>query len=374
MVAPINVKIVGDSIGLQTALSDATRHVELFGGKVGADLPGWAGVAVDATKRIGEAVFNSGKAAKDAAAEEQIFSDAMHTLGVTSGEQEQAIRDSIAAAQDLAFSDSEAAKALLSLQTATKDTNATLDLFAIAQDIARVAGVDLGTAADAVAKAAAGEELSLKRMLPGLGETSDAHDAITKAAELAAGAADTYGTSSEASAIKAKNAFGELKEQVGAELGPALKDLWDSLQPIISDLLHLAGVVLPPVIDGISKVAEVVGKAFDVIGNFIDAIQRLMDKLRDLLGPIQDAIDKLGQIDLNPFNRANGIIGGRTIETQTATGRDVGAGNARTRGGEGGVVINVYGDPAVIESKITKALRDYTRRNGTGTVFAPGRS
>lgn len=375
MVAPIRVQIVGDTVGLQTALGDATHHVDLFGSKVGVDLPGWAGVAVDATKRVGAAVFSSGKAAKDAAAEETIFADAMATLGVTTAEQTAKVDDAILAAQKLAFADTETRKALLSLTTATGDSDKAIALLSASQDIARLAGVDLATAADAVAKAEAGQDTALRRMLPGLAETATAQDTITEASNLAAGAAEDYGKSSEAGTKKAKIAFSELKETVGAELGPALKDLWDSLQPIIVSMIEIASVVLPPVIKAIENVAGAIGVALDAIGRFIDAIQRLMDKLRDLLGPINDAIGKLKEIDLNPFNRAQGIIGGQAA-TQGASAGTFGTATSgdRNRAGKGGLTINVYGDPAVIEAKITKAIRDYTRRNGAGTIFAPGRT
>ena len=33
------------------------------------------------------------------------------------------------------------------------------------------------------------------------------------------------------------------------------------------------------------------------------------------------------------------------------------------------VQINIYGDPSVIEAKVTKALRDYARRNGRSAVL-----
>src|SRR5215831_17359702 len=131
MVAPINVKIVGDSTGLHTAVTDAGKTIDLFGGKLSTDLPGWAGVAVEATQKVGKAVFESGKAAKDAAAEEQIFADSMSAIADVTPESEQKIRDAIEASQKLAFTDSETAKAILSLTTATGDADAALDLLAV---------------------------------------------------------------------------------------------------------------------------------------------------------------------------------------------------------------------------------------------------
>jgi len=372
MVAPIDVRIVGDASGLNATLSAAGKDVSLFGDHLGISLPPKAALAVEATKKVAEIAVSTGKAAKDAAAEEKIFADAMAGLGVTTAEQTAKMDAAITASQKLAFTDTETRKALFAMQTATGDLDTSLALLTTAQDVARISGSSLGQAADAIAKAQAGQDTTLLRMIPGLEAGATATDTIANATRLAAGAADTYGESSSAAAAKARIGFSELQEEVGGALTPALENLGASLKPLIGSLLEIAATVLPPVLDLLSRMIDIVARVTGVIGDAVHAVQRLMDKLRELLGPIQDAIDKLGQIDLNPFNRAQGIIGGHTIQTETATARDVGT--ARTRGGEGGVVINVYGDPAVIEAKITKALRDYTRRNGIGTVFSPGRT
>jgi hypothetical protein len=370
MVAPIRVAIVGDAQGLKTTLGDASTHVDLFGKKVGVDLPGWAGVAVNATKKIGTAVFNSGKAAKDAAAEEAIFAESMAKLGVTTEEQTAKVDGAILASQKLAFEDTETRKALVSLTTATGDSDKAIDLLSKSQDIARLAGVDLATAADAVAKAEAGQDTTLRRMLPGLAETATAQDTITEASNLAAGAADKYGKSSAAGAKKAQIGFSELKETVGAQLGPALKDLGDSLRPIIKSLLELAATVLPPVIKGISVAAKAFAKVLDAINRVIEAIKKLMGWLKDLIAPITNVIDKLGKIDLNPFNRAKGIVEGQSASASSFAAPQQQA----AQGAKSGVTINIYGDPSVIEARVTSALRAYARRNGVAAVFSPDRN
>jgi len=373
MVAPIDVRIVGDASGLSASLHQAGKDVSLFGDHVGITLPPKVAFATEAAKKLAEITVNTGKAAKDAAAEEQIFADAMSAVGFESDYQAQAVDDAISASQRIAFTDTETRKAILSLQTATKDTTATLDLLTVAQDIARVSGTSLESAADAVAKAAAGEDLTLKRMLPGLGETASAQDTITKAMELSAGAAETYGESSSAAGLKAKIAFGELQEEVGGALTPSLEKLGAELKPLIASLLEIAATVLPPVLDLLSAMVSVVARVAGVIGDAIDAIQRLMDKLRDLMHPLDSAITKLKEIDLNPFREAQEIIGGQAAGSVAGVSAYA-TEQYRAGRNQGGLTINIYGDPAVIEAKVTKALRDYTRHNGAGSIFAPGRS
>lgn len=374
MVAPIDVRIVGNADGLNATLHEAGREVDVFGGKVGVQLPPKMALAVDATKFVAKGIVNVGKAGKDAAAEEQIFADAMAKLGISSDESAAKMDDAITASQKLAFTDTETRKALLSLATATGDADTAIQLLSTAQDVARVSGGTLEQSSDAVAKAFNGQDTQLKRMLPGLADGATSMDTIKNASDLAAGAADTYGKSSAAAGKKAQIAFGELKETVGGELSPALHELGAALRPLIKQLIEIAAVVLPPVLKLLSKMIEIAAKVAGAIGKITDAVGRLMDKLRALIEPIQKVIDKLGQIDLNPFNRAQGIIGGQTVQVAAASTRDATATPAVGTKTGGGVTVNIYGDPSVIEARVTSALRAYARRNGVTAVFSPDRN
>ena len=123
----------------------------------------------------------------------QLYSDA---TGVT-GDYTESINAAIDAGADKAFSDSEVREGLAGLITATGDADEANRLLAQAQDIARAAGVPLSQAADAVAKATAGQDTALRKLFPGMAKQSSAADTLTEATKLSAGAADDYSKSAE---------------------------------------------------------------------------------------------------------------------------------------------------------------------------------
>ena len=369
MVAPITVKINGDIKDLETAMGGASKHIKVFGQDVGVALPPKINLAVQATKGLAKVTKNVAGAAKDAAAEEKIFQDAMTNATGVSADHNAALDETIKASQRLAFTDTETRKALVALTTATGDAEVSTGLLTAAQDIARLAGVDLETASDAVAKAYAGQDTALMRMLPGLEQGATAQETIANATKLAEGASDSYAASSQAMGEKVKIAFGEVAETVGGLLGPALKDLGAALKPLLVNFGELASVILPPLLKLLEKFVTVAAKVVSAINRIVDAVQKLISKIRELLAPLTDAVNKLKEIDLNPFSNA---AGGGSTQMMTVGAR--GVDQQATRSGSGGVQINIYGDPSVIEARVTKALRDYARRNGIGAIFTPERT
>lgn len=369
MVAPITVKLNADSTGLSKGLAAGSKSIALFGQQVGVTLPPKLNLAVQGTKALLKVTKTVGTAAKDAAAEEQIFQQAMSNVTGESQDYNAALESTINASMKKAFTDTETRKALVALTTATGDSATATDLLTSAQDIARVAGVDLETAADAVAKAYAGQDTALLRMLPGLQQGTDAMGTIKNATDLAAGASDAYATSSQAAGDKARIAFSELAETIGGALGPALKDLGAALKPLLAALGQLASVILPPLLKLLGQFIETAARVASAITRIVEAVTRLISKIKELLGPLTDAIGKL-----KDFN----ILGGRSFNAPamaTAAAPAVGTRGLTAPAMQhgGGVTINIYGDPSVIEARVTKALRDYARRNGAGAVFTPER-
>lgn len=361
MVAPIKVTINGDTTGLNNALKEGSRSVSIFGNDLGVVLPPKLNLAVQATKKVVDITHKASSAARDAAAEEAIFADAMVAAGAAQGDWVAQTDEAIAASARLAFTDTETRKAIAALATATGDTEAALDLLTVAQDVARISGVDLEQAADAVAKAQNGQDAALRRMLPGLEKGATAQDTIKAATDLAAGAADNYARSSEAMGKKVRIAFGEIAETVGAALGPSLQELGRALKPLIQQFIQLASKILPPVLSLLSKLISIASKVVTAVNKITSAIGRLIDKIKKLLQPLQEAVNGLRNLDLNPFAAPSAAV---------AT---MGASTRASNSNRGPVTINIYGDPAVIEAKVIRAIRGYQARNGT-TAVTPGKT
>ena len=121
--------------------------------------------------------------------------------------------------------------------------------------MARFANVDLAVAADAVAKANAGQATALAKLLPGLDKGATATETIANAQKLAAGQADLYANSTEGMAARNADALGELGETIGQAVLPILDALLPALIPIIQALGNLVTAVLPVLIPLIKLLA-----------------------------------------------------------------------------------------------------------------------
>lgn len=362
------VSILGDTKGLEKALGSAGVDVKGFGG----DLLGVAGKATlvgGAVIAAGAAIGAMTMAAADDRAEQQKLAKVMGSVGELTDANTQKVNDAIAAGQDKAFSDTEQRNALQDLFTATMNTQASTELLAHAQDIARLSGVDLETAAKAVAKAHAGNDAALVKLIPGLMKGETAMQTLANASEMAAGQADLYAKSADGMNARAGDAFSELSETIGEVFLPVL----DAVLPIVIQLIKLFGQLISAVLPFLVPILKLIGAQLTIMGNVLSVVVGWIIKLVNWLS---NAIKVLGDFlaKINPFKDIKlpslpftASAGGRSVSGLQAGARSVGG------GGGGGITFNIYGDPAIIEATVTKALRDYKRRNGADAVFTLGR-
>ena len=139
---------------------------------------------------------------------------AVKASGAAHGDWAKQVDDAITAGQDKAFTDSETRAGLEALLTTTGDVTDANKLLEVSQDVARKSGVDLKTAADAVAKAHAGQDGALRKLIPGLAKGKTATDTIAAASKAAAGSADLYAKSSAGMGARASDAFSEIGETI----------------------------------------------------------------------------------------------------------------------------------------------------------------
>lgn len=358
------VSIIGDTKGLEKSLGSAGGEVKGFGTDalaMAAKVTVVGGVAVAA----GAAIYGMAKAAAADRAEQQKLEKAIEQAGAATAQTTAQVEAAIAAGQEKAFSDSETREGLQSLVTATKDVGIATGLMTQAQDIARLTGVDLATASDAVAKAYAGEDAKLKKLIPGMQAGETAMETLGNASKLAAGQADIYAKSAEGMEAKAGDAFGELTETIGEVFLPVL----DAVLPVVIQIIKLFGQLVKAVLPLIIPILKLVGSALGVVSNALSVVVgwliKLIDWLAKAIGQIGDFLAKI-----NPFSGIKlpslpfaASAGGRSVSGLQAEGRAAGSSG-------GGITFNIYGDPSVIEAKVTKALRDYKRRNGTEAVFS----
>lgn len=349
------VSITGDTSGLRSALGDAGKDVKGFGG---ISLATAAKVTViGGAIAIGaEALFDMAQGAAADKAEHEKLLKVIQQAGAATADSTAQVDAAILAGQRKAFSDSESREALQSLVTATKDVESATNLLTTAQDVARFANVDLATAADAVAKAHAGQDGALRRLIPGLDKGATALDTIANASKIAEGQALNYADSAEGVGKRAQDAFGELGEKIGSALLPILDALLPAILPFIDTVGEWIDLVLPIAI----PLVEAFAFAFNILTGFIrgtiSVVKEIIKWVTELLKPLGDALDMLSQ--LNPF--ASG---------PPKTVGHFGSGGATGAAALGGpVTFNIYGDPVAIEAQVVRALNSYARHNGLSPI------
>lgn len=365
------VEILGEASGLAKATDSAKGDIGGLGSAIGgsavkvAALAGVAGIAAAGIIAMTDA------AAADRT-EQQKLEQAVAAAGAATETSTAQIEAAIAAGQDRAFTDSQTRDALQSLVTATGDVTAATGLLSGAQDIARLAGVDLATAADAVAKAQAGQAGPLQKLIPGLEKGATAADTLAAATAAAAGQADIYANSADGMKERGADAFSELGETIGSAFLPVLDALLPALLPIIKAIGTLVSALLPILTPLLRVVATVLGIVASALAVVVGWLAKLVTWLTDAIGKIGrflDTINPLKNISLPslPFLSSAGA----PVSSAAAAQRGLAA--SSTAAGGAAPVIQIYttGDGIEAEQAVVRALRRVTRLNG-GVVPALG--
>jgi hypothetical protein len=385
-------KFSSDISGLQKGANDAK---DAIGGispaalLTGATIVGAAGLAVSAIASMTQAAIED---EAQQAKVEQAYKGAGAAVGDYTGQ----INSAIEAGQAKGFTDTQTREALTSLITATGDAGQANKDLAAAQDIARFAGVDLSTAADAVAKAHAGQDGALRKLLPGLDKGKTSMDTLAAATTLAAGSSDAYAQTTEGSMAIASDAFGELGETLGTAFIPLVKAILPPLIAVIKLLGQLIEAILPPLSILFTALGVVIGKLFElwtaeytiigkVIGLLVTGLKPILGTLAGLFGGVGDAIagvvgwiqkllDWIGKVvdaagklldSLNPLKGFSlpSLPFGLTAPAPAGVGASTRSGGRAAVGGS--VVVNVYGgDPRRVTSAVREAFRRWQFTDG----------
>jgi hypothetical protein len=363
------VEILGDASKLANTLDDAKGEAGGFGSAIGgsamkvAAFAGVAGVAVGAIAGMTEAAA----AARD---EQAKLEQAIAAAGAATADSTAQVEAAIAAGQERAFTDSETRDALQSLVTATGDVGLATEDLAKAQDIARLAGVDLATAADAVAKAHAGQDGPLRKLIPGLEKGATATDTLAAATAAAAGQADLYASSAEGMQARAGDSLGELAETIGAVFLPVLDAVIPALLPLLKAFGTLVTALLPVLIPLVKLLAGALKIAADVLVTLVTWLSKAVDWISTMIGKVGDLLAKLNPLSgfkmpALPFlSSSTAAVAGAGVSTRAG---------ASTSSSSGSPTVNVYttGDSIEAEQAVVRALRRVLRING-GVVPAVG--
>ena len=363
------VDIIGDASKLSSELDKSGKDVGGWADKLGgsgvkvAALAGAAGVAAVAIADMTQAAA----ADRDEAAK---LETAIKAAGAATGDYTTQVEDAITAGQAKAFSDSETRAGLQSLVVATHDVGEATDLLALSQDVARYAGVDLATAADAVAKAQSGQGTALQKLIPGIQKSTDATVTLAQAQQIASGQADAYAASTEGQAAMVKDSLGELSETIGSVFLPILDAIVPALLPILKSFGTLVTSLLPILIPLVKLVAAALTIAAQALSVVVGWLVKLVEWITTAIGKLGDFLAKI-----NPLSgiKLPSLPSLGASPAGVAQGAGIGRAAASSSSYAAPATINVYttGDGIEAEQAVVRALRRVTRING-GVVPAVG--
>jgi uncharacterized protein YigA (DUF484 family) len=206
-----------------------------------------------------------------------------------------AIEGVIKARMDLGFSDDEQRNSLALLLGATHDQTQALALQRTAMDLARLKGISLEEASNALIKVDGGQYRALKALGIVLPATATAEEALTAVRKVATGQADAYANTTAGKLTTAQVKIGEAMEKLG-------------------------NVVLPLVSDALGVVAD----AADAVGSAIEGMTNHVDKSASQYANFGPKVVKLTDQELaaaKAFDRVGEGAAQMATDVGTATNR-----------------------------------------------------
>lgn len=359
------VDIKGDTSNLDSALGKSKGTIGGFAGALGG-IPIPAVAAAGAVVAAGVAIVGLTEAAAADRDEQAKLEQAIKASGAAHGEWSAVVDEAIAKGQEKAFTDSETRAGLEALVVATGDVREADKLLTLAQDVARKSGVSLEDASKAVAKAHAGNDGALRKLIPGMKKGATTAETLAEAERLAAGQADLYSKSAAGMGAKGADAFAEIGESIGGAFLPVMDEVLPLLIPIIKQFGQLISSILPVIIPLIKVLAKGLGIVATVLGTVIGWLVKLvtwLGKAMTKVGQFLDSINPFKGIKLPSLPFLNAAPAGGATTTRGARG-------ARAGGGAGGVTVNVYGalDPDATARAIKRVLTGHAVRTGGAAI------
>jgi hypothetical protein len=188
-----------------------------------------------------------------------------------------AIEKTLAARMKLGFSDDEQRDSLAKIVAATGDVNKALEVQRTAMDLARLKGISLADAGDALIKVEAGQFRALKGLGIVLKEGATAQDALNAVQKIATGQAEDYAKTTGGKVLAAQTKMNEAMENLGYKL-----------LPVVATAADAASVAIDGLAIAFGNVDEETGKATPGIIDFIPGIAQIKNISEDLPKVLDD--------------------------------------------------------------------------------------
>lgn len=176
-----------------------------------------------------------------------------------------AIERTIRSGEQLAFSDDEQRDSMAKLVAATHNVAKAQDIMRTGMDLARLKGISLGDATDALTKVEGGQYKLLKSLGIQLKAGATAQDALTAVQKVATGQAAAY-----ASTIEGKMLTAQIK------MDDAMENLGQHTLPLVADGMRDVSTALTLLADGQVQGAQAGADLKDTVGDLISVYGVLM--------------------------------------------------------------------------------------------------
>lgn len=233
---PNNVSFGVSAKGVGKASSDVDRLRDKFdklqkqsgkgiltGAAAGATL-GAIGLVSTAVSGLTDVIGDSIQAARDDEVSIQKLGSSLRANIANWDGNTDAIEGVLAARMKLGFSDDEQRDSLAKLVVATHDVNKALEIQRTAMDLARLKGISLAEAGEALTKVEAGQFRALKALGIQLKAGATATDALRAVQAAAAGQAEDYAKTNEGKLLVSQVKVNEAMERFGYTIMPAVNE------------------------------------------------------------------------------------------------------------------------------------------------------
>ena len=242
-----------------------------------------------------------------------------------------AIEKTLAARMKLGFSDDEQRDSLAKLVVATNDVNKALAIQRTAMDLARLKGISLGEASEALTKIEGGQFRALKALGIELKAGATAQDALNAVTKAATGQAEDYAETTGGKMLTAQVRMNEASEEFGRVIMPIVAEAMETVVKAMDrssmayddvadaaakgsqaaqahlNALEATGRGAMSLADDLSKSEREVNKSVDLVGDgfrdmaawsekstdrvvksFDDMVNALSDDVSDLIDDVYD--------------------------------------------------------------------------------------
>ena len=178
----------------------------------------------------------------------------------------EAIEGVLQARMALGFSDDEQRQSLALLVVATNDTTTALDIQRTAMDLARLKGISLMDASNALIKVEGGQYRLLKSLGITLADNATQTDALRAVQVAATGQAEKYATTTGGKLLVAQTKIGEAMETLGTEILPVVAGALSMVSAAVLWLIAKIKSLIAFVKDMIARLSAGIKKIQDFIG------------------------------------------------------------------------------------------------------------